>query len=157
MFTRCCSHLRDIKRVVESPFDRFLVTDYYDGLRSGFAECRSCKTAFKVAMIDWDADQDVRIFRFHEVDSSPFRIVDELGESLETTWPFFVLFDKPANQDLLDRIERTPVAQSGKVLIIASRDPSTSFLASEQVAPSDLGNSVDWFRKWSLTKEGPQA
>jgi hypothetical protein len=154
MTTTCCRHLTDSQQKVDSPFHRFVVTDYYDGLRTGFAECGVCKTAFKVNLVDWDSNQNVRILRFQEVEISPFGILDESGASFDSSWPFFVLFDNPTNRELIDRFERIPVAVSRKALMIASENASTSLLAVQELKPTDVGDKVDWFANWSLPREG---
>lgn len=150
----CCKRLTKSQQVLDSPFVRIIVTDYYDGLRAGFAECGVCKTAFKVNLVDWDSNQNLRILRFQEVETSPFRVIDEFGDSLDASWPFLVLFDKPANRELIDRFERIPVVMSRKALMIASENVSVSLLAVQQLEPTDAGDKVDWFANWSLPREG---
>jgi hypothetical protein len=154
MTSTCCRHLTDSQKKIDSPFLRFVVTDYYDGLRAGFAECDVCKTAFKVNLLDWDSNQNLRILRFQEVETSPFRILDEFGESFAASWPILVLFDNPPNRELIDRFERIPVATSRKALMIASENASVSLLAVHELVPTDAGDKVDWFANWSLSREG---
>lgn len=150
----CCRQLTKSQQVMDSPFVRFVVTDYYDGLRAGFAECGVCKTAFKVNLVDWDSNQNLRILRFQEVETSPFRVIDEFGNSLGGSWPFLVLFDKPANRELINRLERIPVVMSRKALMIASENASVALLAVQELEPTDAGDKVDWFANWSLPREG---
>jgi beta-xylosidase len=139
--------------VFGSPFARFVVTDYYDGLRAGFAECGVCKTAYKVNLVDWDSNQNLRILRFQQVETSPFRVIDEFGDSFDAKWPFLILFDKPANRELIDRFERIPVTMSRKALMIASENVSELLLAVQELESEDAGDKVDWFANWSLPRE----
>jgi hypothetical protein len=73
-----------------SPFGRVLSLGWYDGTTSGLAECGSCSTVFKYDLVDWDADQEQRIFALSHTTHQVFdRIVDTLGAFESPKWPFW--------------------------------------------------------------------
>lgn len=63
---------------------------WYDGTTSGLAECASCSTVFKYDLVDWDADQEQRIFVLSRTAHQTFdRIVDMLRAFESPKWPFW--------------------------------------------------------------------
>jgi hypothetical protein len=43
-------------------FDRVLATGFYDGVTAGVAVCATCGSEFRLDLLDWSRDQDVRVF-----------------------------------------------------------------------------------------------
>lgn len=67
MAAQCCRFLIGLIRGIPSPFVRLLATGYYDGPTEGLIECGTCKTTYSFNKLDWDDQQDVRVFALSPV------------------------------------------------------------------------------------------
>jgi len=73
-----------------SVFERVLSLGWYDGTTSGLARCANCSSVFKYDIVDWDADQEQRIFALSRIDPAEFDcVVDILSASEKPHWPFW--------------------------------------------------------------------
>jgi hypothetical protein len=85
-----CCHTSTSAHPPYTPFGKVLSLGWYDGTTSGLAKCASCSTIFKYDIVDWDADQEQRIFVLSHVTAHVFdRIVDTLGAFESPKWPFW--------------------------------------------------------------------
>jgi hypothetical protein len=73
-----------------SIFAKVLSLGWYDGTTSGLAQCANCGSVFKYDLLDWDADQEQRIFVLSRIERPEFDIVvSTLSAIDEPTWPFW--------------------------------------------------------------------
>ena len=71
-------------------FGRVLSLGWYDGTTSGLAECSSCSSVFKYDLVDWDADQEQRVFALSRLDRESFERIVEILKAFESPkWPFW--------------------------------------------------------------------
>src|SRR4051794_30325307 len=87
----CCRFLIGVMHQVLSPFGRLRATGYYDGPTEGLVECGTCKTTYSFHKLDWDDQQDVRIFSLSPIVG---RAIDDLVQSPgvpKANWPSWVL------------------------------------------------------------------
>lgn len=73
-----------------SIFDRVLSTRWYDGTTTGLARCANCSSVFKYDLVDWDTDQERRIFVLSPTGPLEFDTVVEILRATEIPkWPFW--------------------------------------------------------------------
>ena len=73
-----------------SIFGKVLSLGWYDGTTAGLAECARCSTVFKYDIVDWDSDQERRMFAFSPVSAQDFERTVKLVSRVETPrWPFW--------------------------------------------------------------------
>ena len=65
-----------------APFGKILSLGWYDGTTSGLVQCSQCSAVFKYDIVDWDSDQDQRIFAFSPIEPQEF---DGIVESVSYT------------------------------------------------------------------------
>jgi hypothetical protein len=154
---------------VASPFDRVLSLHWYDGTTSGLAHCGGCSTVFRYDIVDWDSDQERRIFLLSRLDPNEFEHLVSLFSSTETPkWPFWSPKwqfgsneqrekSKAAVDALLSRADRA------EYIIASDRDLSNVFAVkrlsdparSKLNAPVDglpMTNDFDYWRHYLRLK-----
>jgi hypothetical protein len=73
-----------------SIFGKVLSLGWYDGTTSGLAQCSHCSTTFKYDIVDWDSDQEQRMFSFSPISPQDFERTIKVLSSIETpNWPFW--------------------------------------------------------------------
>lgn len=59
--TTCCQEFWR-SCLLESPFSRIIITDWYDGLVNGLLECRSCRRGMSCSLAAWSISTDMSIW-----------------------------------------------------------------------------------------------
>jgi len=85
------------------PFGKVLSLNWYDGTTSGLVQCSRCSAVFKYDIVDWDSNQERRIFAFSPINSAEFdHIISLLSASASPSWPFWNpswRFDSPKEKN----------------------------------------------------------
>lgn len=80
----------ETKYPARSIFGKVLSLGWYDGTTSGLAQCSRCPTVFRYDIVDWDSDQERRMFAFSPFNAQDFERIVELLSSIEKpSWPFW--------------------------------------------------------------------
>lgn len=124
----------------ESPFDRMLVTGYYDGPTDGFVECRQCARVYGFRKLAWDRDQDVRIYALLPIDEDFERVgQDLLGRSASAKQVQVV---PPLASEQAQRLEN--LMSRPAAAIIAATNLRRGLLVMKLLPDGDL-RERDWF------------
>jgi hypothetical protein len=134
-----------------SPFSRILALGFYDGPTAGILQCGTCGAVYRFDMLDWDDNQEVRVFRLAALPpgslEEAIRVFEKAGPPRWPVWiPMRSAFpSEEAAQEadravgrLLDRAEtaRWVVAWSGY---------GERIVAARGVGPEELAGATDWF------------
>lgn len=127
MSGRClnCHHLQD-----DGPlFGRIICTDWYDGVLSGFAECRQCGAAYWFSVVGWDTSSSVRVYAFMPLGDGEFEhVLDSLSALGSPRWPIWIPIWR-----FLDEAERLG-AESQIAASIAGAGPPQYLAGSDDLA-----------------------
>ena len=134
-----CKHLATATEH-RSPLGRMLLVGFYDGPTEGVVECHICRQAYGFRMVDWDPQQDVRVYavvplkeRFDEIRDA-FSVLR--GKNRQTLiLPPAESVEQFGIEELLQRIPE---------LIVAASDLRQGIIARK--AWSDgCASTDDWF------------
>jgi hypothetical protein len=144
----CCKELVTKSSNLVSPFRRMLSTGYYDGPTEGFMECYICKETYVFSKLDWDDEQDIRIFSIAPVNMSWSEIIDNTvpEHNLNCTFaivPFLIGKYKSFVDDRLS----LPTAQ-----IAAAYDLQKEFLFWQLYTGEKHINEIDWFSRLGIPR-----
>jgi len=133
----CCQNLGGLTES-KSPFQRIISFDYHDGATAGAAQCAVCAGAYKYDMVDWDQNQDVRVFGFAPLPPDSFMKLTALCAALENPkWPIWSpkwqFSTEVLRNSIETEIEQILGAAGPHEFVLASRD-----LAQEIIACRDL-------------------
>lgn len=79
-----------VNRPSSMPFTKVLSLSWYDGTTAGLAQCSQCSRVFRYDLVDWDSEQERRVFVLSPINPREFRqIIDLLARSESPTWPFW--------------------------------------------------------------------
>jgi hypothetical protein len=124
-----------------STFRRVLSLGWYDGTTSGLAQCSQCSAAFKYDLIDWDSDQDRRMFAFSPIGVQEFEhVVTLLSRNEKPSWPFwfpkwqFTSIEKARVKSEID--ERLARADPPEYLVASDRRLETVFAIKRLSGPA---------------------
>lgn len=168
-FRPCCQELEAFSNI-KSPFSKIIALGFYDGPTSGIAQCEICSTPYKFVMLDWDDNQEVRIFSLAPITLPAWnQMVNLLSKHESPKWPvWFPRWEFPSEivRDNVDSETDKILASAGiPELVIASNRYGDQILAAKKLAYEDLEYVKDWFslqpsdviRDWfsclGLTKE----
>jgi hypothetical protein len=129
-----------------SPFSRVLSLGWYDGTTRGLAQCRNCGTTFKYDIVDWDKDQERRIFALSPFDAQEFdRMVQLFATAEEPRWPFWNPKRQLESHAETKMQEHPSTASSPKHLIVSDRELKNVFGARRitQPIPELLNTTFD--------------
>jgi len=151
MAARCCRFLIGSVAHVPSPFARLIATGYYDGPTDGLVECATCSTIYSFRKLDWDNQQDTRIFSLSPI---PGHSIAEFADSktggVAPTWPVWVLADRET-EGVASAVDEMRRAASPEEFIVATEDLLGTIAAWR---PVGLIGEVDWFAELGLDREG---
>ena len=150
MNNSCCRFTIGVVRDVPSPFSRIVATGFYDGPTDGLVECGACRSIYVFEKLDWDDQQDIRVFSLSPV------VCDELDGLMESVvvyggiLPIWVVpADVPA--DFRRRLEVVMRSAAPAEFVVAGQ----SLLRKLEVwRPIGMGNTIDWFSELSLDRSG---
>ena len=147
MMTRsCCRRIVGENRSIESPFARLIATSFYDGPTDGLVECGTCGLVYAFRMLDWDDNQDQRIFSLASTGTS-FQSIEKTS-SIPPKWPSWILsIDLP--QSTRNTINDACAAASRIEFVIATHSLLT---AIDVWVPSGLPVVGDWFSELGLKR-----
>jgi hypothetical protein len=124
-----------------SAFGKVMSLGWYDGTTSGLAQCSECSAAFKYDIVDWDSDQDRRIFAFSSIGLPEFdHIVSLLSGSDSPSWPFwcprweFTSAERDRIKKEID--ERLAQAKSPEYIVASDRRLETIFASKRLRGPA---------------------
>ena len=150
MAVPCCRFLIGVVRLVSSPFTRLIATGYYDGPTEGLIECGTCRTTYSFHKLDWDDQQDVRVFSISPIMGRGLEELIQNEAVLEPKWPNWVLADE------------APGEFGGKVEDLRrSAAPEEFIVVTESLLrqitlwrPVGLGAPRDWVKELILDRAG---
>lgn len=145
----CCRRLVGILRGVPSPFSRLVATGYYDGPTAGVVECDACKTVYSFHKLDWDDQQDVRVFSLSPIVGARLDDLVRAPGASQPKWPAWVLFAVGGTADLAAHVDELRGSASPEEFIVATEDLLRRL---EVWRPVGLGTHEDWFRELELTR-----
>jgi hypothetical protein len=133
MIDKICCEITGVALPSKIPFGKILSFGWYDGTTSGMVQCSGCSAAFKYDIVDWDSDQDRRIFALSPIESDKFdQIVRILGGDAQAKWPFWVPrweFDSKEERKRIEKEvdEHLATARRPEFLIVSDRNLSMMF------------------------------
>jgi hypothetical protein len=146
------------------PFERVLSLGWYDGTTSGLALCAQYPAVFKYDILDWDSDQEHRIFALSPIDREKFdQLVDLFSSKEEPKWPFWHprWQISPTEKALLKAQvdQRLAQAKSPEYVIASDRRLETVFAAKRLSGSAmdrlplafdglPVSNSFDYWREY---------
>jgi hypothetical protein len=150
MDPRCCRSLIGGGVPAPSPFSRVIATGYYDGPTDGVVECRACSTLYSFRTLDWDSQQDMRIFALAPIPGRSMSDFTCTGtEATRPTWPVWILGDR-GTEEIAGAVQVARMAASPDAFVIATEN----LLGSIEVwRPVGLTPAVDWFAELGLKRE----
>jgi hypothetical protein len=132
------------------PFTRILALDYYDGPTGGVLQCGGCGAEYRFDMLDWDTEQEVRIFRLAGLpNESMAECVGIISPSEPPHWPiWFPLWRWPNSQGreaAESALQRILARAHGPELVVAWARSDGRVLAAAKLDTQELSQAPDWF------------
>lgn len=130
-------------------FDKVIVLDYYDGLTKGIAKSILDEQSYLFEMLDWDNDQDIRLFKLSEITNQSFAdIASAYAIYDEPRWPIWTpKMDNVVDvnlQRLYTLVQATlDIAKSLCVVFGWRKSDETIFLIKSDFS-TDECSLVDW-------------
>lgn len=144
----CCRFLIGTVSRVPSPFSRVVAVGYYDGPTSGVVECGVCATLYRFEKLDWDDEQDVRIFSLSPVRGRSISELTQDSGGVVPSWPVWVL-GGAATEDAARLVEEISAAADPVEFIVATEN----LLGTIEVwRPVGLAGDVDWFSELGIER-----
>lgn len=135
-----------------SSFGRTILTGYYDGPTAGFLECQGCLGIYVFQLVDWDSEQEVRVFAMGRL---PEKTFDELVAELcrffgEARWPDWFLHWIPDSQVRRIANERIAALRGGVIpqFVVAWRRKDNVILRVRRLGSDDIPDVRDWLGDW---------
>jgi hypothetical protein len=146
----------DEQRNVDSPFDKLLVTGFYDGPTEGFAHS-SDKVLYFFRLLDWDDGQDLRIFSIASLDSMKLDdAVSVIGKDQALKWPVCIV-QPPLSADVESFIDRAR-ANAITRAVVASRNLLRKLDVWRPISAGEaLPTGGDWFTRLRLPRKSVEA
>jgi len=127
-----------------SPFQKIVAFGYYDGPTSGVLQCADCGSAYVFEMLQWDEDQDVRVFALAPLSTATFgRVVDALSVAEPPRWPVWVpagSVDAAVQEEVDDNLVGAGPIQ----FVVAAERLDREILAAEAVDHATQSQVTDW-------------
>jgi hypothetical protein len=147
------SRVLPVEANVPSWFSRVLVLDYYDGTKEGIVKCPEGHVAV-VRLLDWDDQQDTRIFGVSEDRNESFdELATLLAESESPSWPVFLPKSalpsgaRRSVERLLSKANREPD------YIMACENPTETIFRSKAYPEGVDPYKHDWFVEIGLARK----
>ena len=156
MAATCCRFLVGVVRRVPSPFARLVATGYYDGPTEGLVECGTCGTTYSFHKLDWDDQQDLRVFSLAPLAPLASQGLEDLANASgapPAKWPSWVLADE-TSAGLAAKVDELRGSAFPEEFVVATED----LLREIDVwRPVGLGPHGDWFSELALDRGGSSA
>jgi hypothetical protein len=148
-FTPCCQQLEAFPGA-KSPFSKIIALDFYDGPTSGITQCEICSSVYRFVMLDWDDDQEVRIFSLVPLPSQSWIQVANLLSKHETpNWPmWFPRWEIPSEavrNSVDDETDKILESAAMPEFAVAWDRYGSKVLAAKRLKKEDLKFIKDWF------------
>ena len=121
----CCSHIAE----ANAAFSQAVALEWYDGLTEGVTQCRTCGTSYRIHMLAWDEQQDVRIYSLTPLLASLPEVISVLRSLGEPRWPVWLptWANLPEQQwnSLQLELHRALTPNGAVEMIIATEDLTT--------------------------------
>jgi hypothetical protein len=135
---------------VRSPFAKVISLGFYDGPTSGVLQCETCSANHKFDMLDWDEQQEVRIFRLAQLPSGSLdrcvRVYADIGSPRWPLWVPSVESSSPETRDAVNRTVQQVLDSAEPATVVMAWVPSADMILSATRVPAeDLSNAPDWF------------
>lgn len=145
----CCQRLEAFSNV-KSPFTKIIALGFYDGPTSGIAQCEVCSAIYKFEMLDWDDEQEIRIFSLAPLASQAWnQMVNLLSKHEAPKWPVWFPqweFPSEAVHNSVDSESDKILARAGMPeLVIASNRYGDRIIAAKKLTTEDRAYVKDWF------------
>lgn len=152
----CCSKLPALTNA-KSPFSKLIAFGYYDGPTSGVLQCDICTKAYKFEMLDWDEDQDVRIFSLSILPNLAFAKIVEVCQHCENPkWPVWVpiwQFPSEESQNKAEiEIEAILNTAMKPQIIVIAKNLTEEIIAARRMEENANKEVPDWFSLVGLSK-----
>jgi hypothetical protein len=150
MSATCCRFIIGQVRNISSPFARLLATDYYDGPTAGLVQCGTCRTSYAFAKLDWDDQQDMRVFSLSPIRDLNLELIATPFQDVSPRWPQWVIAPS-VSKDFWVEVDRVLDSASSTEFVVATAD-----LLSEISVwrPGGLDHPQDWFKELALDRTG---
>ena len=147
----CCRMIVGRMREIPSPFLRLIATGYYDGPTDGFVECSICSAVYAFHKLDWDENQNLRVFSMSPVRGRSFVELEAYTDPIQQLqWPTWVV-DITKSGKILELIDGfRSDASPEEFVVVASCLQKTIKIWQ----PIGLHGEVDWFMELSLDRIG---
>jgi hypothetical protein len=129
------------------PFGRIVVTGYYDGPTEGVVECAACGMCFAFVLLDWDEQQDLRIFSLAPLPERFDVLMQRAG--LQATQDRTVLIGT-SYLESAGTLRKLLQSAAAPTLAIATRNMLDGVIKS---MPFPSRAVPDWFVELSLDRE----
>jgi hypothetical protein len=146
----CCQQLSSLPGG-RSPFTRIIALGFYDGPTAGILQCASCGAVYRFDMLDWDDNQEVRVFRLASLPpgslDEAIRAFDKAGPPSWPVWvPVRAAFPseeiaQQADATIQRILERAEPAR----YVVAWSGYGETILAAREVPPGELAGVPGWF------------
>lgn len=121
----CCSHIAE----ATGAFSQVVALEWYDGLTEGVTQCRTCGTPYRIHMLAWDEQQDVRIYSLTPLLASLPEVISVLRPLGEPRWPAWLptWANLPEQQwnSLQLELDRALTPSGAVAMMIATEDLTT--------------------------------
>jgi hypothetical protein len=139
------------------PFGQTVVLGYYDGPTAGLTRCPECARAYRFDLLDWDDEQDVRIFSIAPVPLDAFDAVlkacPQSAEPKQAIWVPRWEFASESQQEAANAaIERALNRAEPVEAAVAVADGLGRILAERRIGATDLAEVKDWFEFLGLPR-----
>lgn len=148
MARTCCRVLVGDLRDVESPFSRLVAVGFYDGPTEGLIECGTCGTVFSFRKLDWDDQQDIRVFSLSPVANVDLDDLADAPAGSTPKWPCWVLTEEVASSSGA-RVESARATEGPVEFIVATEDLLHSLKVWRRAGG---GLPIDWFTHLGLER-----
>lgn len=144
----CCKEIAQ-EGIIDSPFYRILATGYYDGPTEGFIECSICKGTYVFRMLDWDDEQDMRIYAMALIDANLKEInlkimqQEEMSSSVVIVPPL-----TDVRKEMVDSFFSVPFSR-----IAVAYDLQKELLIWKEIVNKEFAKGVDWFSRLNLARK----
>ena len=130
---------------MHSPFQKYIVTVFYDGLKEGITVCAHCGRAYAIAFLDWDNREDVRIYELSEIE----KVIPPIAEFISharSRGPSVAYSDIEDFQYL----DRCLNANRFVKFVLAAIHLDQTIIRGERVGSKE---NVDWFIRFGLDRD----
>lgn len=130
----------------DSPFDRILVVEWYDGPTSGVAVCADCGAEYTFRMAAWDDAHEQRVYALSRLpNGSLTQLVDACKGAGMPRWPVWwpaIFASDQARSEAWSAANRILESSGDTQFVIASRDLTHTIDACRRLRNSSESESA---------------